>query len=341
MSAPTDRIDACVERLRRGALVAFPTETVYGLGAVATDERAVARVFSLKGRPAHNPLIVHVDSPEMARAYVAHWPERAQRLASAFWPGALTLVLARSGSVPDLVTGGGETVGVRCPDHPLALALIGQLGEGLVGPSANPSGGVSPTTGAHVRASFSEDEVLVLDGGPCRAGIESTVLDLTRTPARVLRPGVIGSERIGAVLGEDVLASASAAGGEVRSPGLLGPHYAPNAPVRLFGDQTGLAELLRSCPGGAVVLSRSAMDPGPDAQVLRLPSDAPGYAAALYSALREADALAPALIAVERPPDAGGGGGRGGAESAQDRAIWAAVLDRLTRATKSPDYPSS
>ncbi len=324
MSSPANRIDACVKRLRSGGLVAFPTETVYGLGAVATDENAVASVFALKGRPARNPLIVHVDGAEMARAYSANWPDAAQRLADAFWPGPLTLVLPRSERVPSIVTGGGETVALRCPDHPLALALIEQLGEGIVGPSANPSGGVSPTCAEHVRDSFSEDQVYVLDGGACVAGIESTVLDLTQSPARVLRPGVIGPEQVAAVLGSPVLGYVPGEGSDIRSPGLLGPHYAPRATTRLFTGQDGLGSLRTRRPGPAVVIARGAFEIGPDAQMLRLPSDARGFGAGLYAALREADGQNPALIAVESPPRS--------AETADERAIWAAVLERLTRA---------
>lgn len=328
MHADPETIRACVERLRSGGLVAFPTETVYGLGAIATNEEAVRRVFALKGRPAQNPLIVHVDGEETARRYVRRWPERAQRLAEAFWPGPLTLVLDRSDLVPDLVTGGGETVGVRCPDHPLTLALLEAVGEGLVGPSANLSGGVSPTTAEHVRDAFGEDEVLTLDGGPCRAGIESTVLDLTTTPARVLRPGVIGRAQLAGALGERVEARAGGADGAVRSPGLLGPHYAPKARTRLFSTAEELEGLLRTPgAGGVVVIAHGAIGEQGGAQVLRLPAGAAGYASRIYAALREADAMRPGLIAVERPPI--------GAEDEAERAIWEAVLERLTRAADS------
>lgn len=331
MHADPEMIKACVDRLRSGGLVAFPTETVYGLGAIATNEDAVGRVYALKGRPSRNPLIVHVDGADSARRFVKDWPERAQRLTEAFWPGPLTLVLPKSDIVPDIVTGGGETVGVRCPDHPLTLALLEALGEGLVGPSANPSGGVSPTCAQHVHDAFDEDEVLVLDGGACRAGIESTVLDLTTTPPRVLRPGVLGGEQLGEALGEPVIAHDGALPEDVRSPGLLGPHYAPRARTRLFDSGSDLRSLRAACPGLLVVLSPEEVDVDGEAQVLRLPTDAAGYAAGLYAALREADALDPELIAIRRPPF--------GAESAglsrADRAIWEGVLDRLSRAADS------
>ena len=328
MQADPQRIDACVQRLRSGGLVAFPTETVYGLGAIATDEAAVGRVYALKGRPSSNPLIVHVDGAESARRYVAHWPERAQRLSEAFWPGPLTLVLPKAPVVPGVVTGGGETVGVRCPDHPLTLALLETLGEGLVGPSANPSGGVSPTCAQHVRDAFSEAQVMVLDGGACRAGIESTVLDLTTTPARVLRPGVLGAERLSEVLGEPVEGPGGEVGdGEVRSPGVLGPHYAPRARTCLYETGEELAALRASCRGLLVVLSPVEERVAGEAHVLRLPEDAGGYAARLYAALREGDALGAAMIAVRRPPFREG--------SPEDRAIWEGVLDRLSRAADS------
>ena len=170
-------IKEAASRLRDGGVVAFPTETVYGLGADAFSDAAVSRVFALKGRPSRNPLIVHVSGPLMAKRVTATWPVEAQRLADAFWPGPLSIVLPKRPEVPDIVTGGmgSASVAVRCPDHPTALALLYEFGSPLVGPSANLSGSISPTTAAHVRAAFSEQDVLVLDGGPCATGIESTV----------------------------------------------------------------------------------------------------------------------------------------------------------------------
>ena len=210
MTPGPEAIAEAVARLREGRLVAFPTETVYGLGADATNAGAVRAVFRVKGRPADNPLIVHVSEAAMARDATAAWPKSAGALASAFWPGPLTLVLPKADAIPPEVTAGGPAVAVRMPDHALTLALIDAFGGPLVGPSANPSGYVSPTRPEHVREHFDEKLVLVLDGGPCRAGIESTVVDLTGASPRVLRPGVIGAAQIEAVLEETVEAAAGA-----------------------------------------------------------------------------------------------------------------------------------
>src|SRR5262245_53340115 len=249
MVAVPEEIAAAVARLRAGGVVAFPTETVYGLGADALSERAVARVFELKGRPGNNPLIVHVASAAMARDVVAPgaWGREAELLSTAFWPGPLSIVLPRSAAVPANVTAGGPNVAVRCPDHPTTLALLEAFGGPLVGPSANPSGRVSPTTAAHVREAFG-DEVMVLDGGACRAGIESTVVSLVGT-ARVLRPGVIGAGEIGRVLARDVEEARHApqeeslASRPMESPGRLASHYAPAART-LVVESSGIIDTL-------------------------------------------------------------------------------------------------
>ncbi len=316
-SAGPEEIARGVERLRAGGLVAFPTETVYGLGANAFDADAVARVFAIKGRPVHNPLIVHVSGVEMARRATTEWPAEADRLARTFWPGPLSLVLPRSPAIPAIVTGGGPNVGVRCPDHPLTLALIEAFGSPLVGPSANRSGRVSPTTADHVRAEFAAEEVLVLDGGPCRAGLESTVLSLVGPP-RVLRLGVIGAAEIGRVLGREVSLGEESAD-RPESPGMLASHYAPRATVRIASAQ----EIARAAPGGRwAAIMHSADAPAPGAHVERLPDDARGYAAALYAALRRADDAGATLILVERPP-----------AGDPDADLWLAVHDRLARAS--------
>jgi len=299
---PNDEaIARAVGALRAGGLVAFPTETVYGLGASASDAAAVGAVFLRKGRPASNPLIVHVDGVDMAQSVVADWPARAGALAAGFWPGPLTLVLAKGPHVPPAVTAGGETVAVRAPDHPVALALIRALGGPLVAPSANPSGAVSPTTAGHVEADF--PDLLILDGGPCRTGIESTVLDLTGPP-RVLRQGVISADAIAAALGEPVAEGATP--GPARSPGLAGSHYAPRAPLRLVAPEAG-------------------PEPEGTARVV-LPDSATEAAARLYAALREADVEDATAIWVQAPTPEQLAGPEGG--------LWRAILDRLQRAAE-------
>lgn len=320
-----EEIAIAVERLRQGRLVAFPTETVYGLGADATNAEAIARVYAAKGRPATNPLIVHVTDAEMAKEYTTGWTAQAAALARAFWPGPLSMILPRDERIPLIATGGGPNVALRSPAHPLTLALIAALGKPLVGPSANRSGRVSPTLAAHVREAFTEDEVFVLDGGPCTGGIESTVVDLTRPGPTVLRPGLISAEQIARALGRSVLVASPAADGSspLPSPGLLTSHYAPVARAVLVKSAeigAGLAD-----GGGRVVVlawsERGKLAPG---MAIQMPREANAYAAMLYRALRDADATKPDLIAIEEPP-----AGENGAEG----AVWEAILDRLRRAT--------
>jgi L-threonylcarbamoyladenylate synthase len=324
-------IEAACQRLRAGGLVAFPTETVYGLGADALSEDAVRRVFALKGRPSNNPLIVHVSGVEMARRVVAAWPPEAEALARAFWPGPLTLVLPKAPGVPGIVSGHGPNVGVRCPDHALALALIEALGGPIVGPSANPSGAVSPTTAAHVRECFSPDDVLVLDGGACRVGVESTVLSLVGERPRILRPGALGSAELGRAAGRTVdepVAGGNVpdAGAPLESPGLLSRHYAPRTPATLIPKSLwGLACGRRSDRRCAAVVVSDVTAP-PHWRLFRLPGDAMGYARGLYAALHQADAEGVAEILIEEPPR----GEPGSAEA----GLWRAVHDRLARAAE-------
>src|SRR5882724_6427182 len=217
--------------LRAGEVVALPTETVYGLAANALDENAVAKIFQVKGRPAHNPIIVHVAGDEMAQACAARWPETASALARAFWPGPLTLVLPRAKKIPDNVTAGGETVGIRWPGHPFMQAVIRECGFPLAAPSANLSNQVSPTNAQHVRAQLAGKISLIVDGGQSQVGIESTVLDLTVSPPRILRPGMVHAGAIAAVCGEVQDQKSGDPAGEpaLRSPGLLKKHYSPKA----------------------------------------------------------------------------------------------------------------
>jgi len=309
----THDIKAAATELRAGGVVAFPTETVYGLGADALDTDAVRKVFSIKGRPANNPMIVHVSSIEMAKQLVTDWPSEAQRLADAFWPGPMTIVLAKSDLVPSIVTGHGETVAIRMPNHKITLELIESFGGPIVGPSANASGTISPTVAAHVEESLG-DQITILDGGPCIRGIESTVVRLEHGKASLLRPGVIGSEEIARIVpiaGIDVAADSDA---PMPSPGLLAKHYAPKTPTRLV-DQID-ANALKP---GTVVISMMRENKGD--WLIPMPTDAAGYAARLYAALHEADTMRADLILIERPTGKG--------------PIWDAVRDRLRRASAS------
>jgi L-threonylcarbamoyladenylate synthase len=341
-----EELRAAIERLRQGGLVAFPTETVYGLGADAFNESAVRAVFEAKGRPAYNPLIVHVSGVDMARTVVREWTDAADALADVFWPGPLTIVLPKSPRLPDLVTAGGDTVAVRRPEHALTLALIDAFASPLVGPSANLSGRISPTTADHVRAAFTDRRVYVLDGGPCRAGIESTVVDLSGERAAILRPGPITPERISHVLGIEpsVLASGTSRAATFdhrsspppastprmmarRSPGMLDRHYAPSSPARLINERE-----IAALPADAVVL---CFQPIEGRRFVTMPRDAIGYAARLYAALRQADDLKPSLIAIVTPfilPPGAHESNRG-PDDAEERSRWSAIMDRLRRAT--------
>jgi L-threonylcarbamoyladenylate synthase len=346
-----DEIEQAAAHLRSGGLVAFPTETVYGLGADALRAMAVERVFLAKGRPATNPLIVHVTGVDMAATLIdGEMSEAAAALMRAFWPGPLSIVLPKHPRIPAVVTGGGPSVALRCPDHPIALALLFAFGGPLVGPSANKSGTVSPTTAAHVREAFPDGSVMVLDGGGCQTGIESTVIRLNdrgggeagaAEGATILRPGIIGAEQLEAVLNAPVGfgPGVSDAGSPLPSPGMLASHYAPRARTVLFADWHELEELAEDAATHSrlaphvsrlAVLSHSVMaeesDLPPHSRLLRLPPSPTDYAAALYRTLREADTEGTAVIAVHRPPLPQY------AESPEAAAIWRAVYDRLTRA---------
>jgi len=308
------------EVLRAGGLVAFPTETVYGLGAHALDERAVARIYAAKGRPAYNPLIAHVADADAARALVSAWPLAAELLARAFWPGPLTMVLPKRDMIPDAVTAGLPSVAVRVPGHPVALALLRAAGIPVAAPSANRFTQVSPTSAEHVVASLGDAVDLVLDGGPTTVGIESTVVDLTGPVPRVLRPGMISAEQIGAVVGAvDERPVAVEAGAARSSPGLVDRHYAPRARLLPFDDGSraaALAEAAAATARGERVGSL-AFSPLPVAEPRLMPRRAAAYARRLYAELHELDDRGCALVLVERVPDA---------------PEWAGVRDRLERA---------
>jgi L-threonylcarbamoyladenylate synthase len=283
----TPAVAAAVDVLRAGGLVAFPTETVYGLGADAANADALGRLFSVKGRPADHPLIVHL-GPAVAIEPWASLSPLARRLADAFWPGPLTLVVARGPRVSEVATGGRPTVGVRVPDHPIAIELLDAFGGGVAAPSANRFGRVSPTTAAHVRADLGDDVDLVLDGGPCTVGIESTIVDCTTDRPSVLRPGGIDVEAITSVVGP--LADPSA---ESRAPGMLASHYAPRAVVEIA-----------AAPADADRRAEELRDKGERVAVEILRADE-SSARRLYAALRAHDADGVGVIVVVLPPDHG------------------------------------
>ena len=309
------------QALARGELVGVPTETVYGLGARADEDAAVAKIFAAKGRPADHPLIVHVCDAEQAALFSTELSEIASRLMAAFWPGPLTVIVPRAPQMAAAAAGGQSSVGLRCPAHPVAHALLVAARElgvpGMAAPSANRFGRVSPTHAAHVAEEFGP-ELLVLDGGDCEVGIESTIVDCSRGQAVLLRPGMITPEQIEAVLGRPLAARDAAA---PRASGTLDAHYAPSATVRLFDGAAALGEALAKQsgkePGRAVaVYSRSPFaEAGPWRR--RMPEDAAACAHELFAVLREFDALGAREIWIEAPP-AG--------------SSWDGVRDRLNRA---------
>ncbi len=320
MNCGPEEIAEAVRRLRGGGLVAFPTETVYGLGALALDASAVARVFEAKGRPNTNPLIVHVSSIAMAKRLTTNWTSHANTLAEQLWPGPLSLVLAKTTNIPDIVTAGGPTVAIRMPAHPVTLALIEALDEPLVGPSANISGSISPTSAEHVRSSFDDALVYVLDGGPCQRGIESTVVDVSGTQPRVLRPGLITDLDIASILGVSVSAD-SESDSIARSPGLSQIHYAPQARTMLVDTADLNASI---ADGGARVVAITHSGIVPPFKAFSLGNDPDRYAAQLYATLRDADALKPDLIAIESLPTG---------KTTREQALWRAISDRVSRAS--------
>ena len=284
----SDLLTRAVEILRRGGVIALPTETVYGLAANAEDELAVRRVFAIKGRPATHPLIVHVANAGELSSWARHVPEEARRLAEAFWPGPLTLVLPRSARATDAVTGGQDTVALRVPQHPMARAVLEALGGGVAAPSANRFGRVSPTTAGHVRADLGADVDLVLDGGPCTVGVESTIVDLSQGEPAVLRPGGLAVEEVERVLGRPVPVRTSSA---VRVSGSLASHYAPRAGVVLCepGEAASRVEALRAQGQRVGVLGPPGLNLPSDVPRYDVPEDPAGAARVLYTRLREAD----------------------------------------------------
>ena len=331
-----DAIKEAAILIKYGDVVAFPTETVYGLGATAYDSRAVKKIFAAKGRPPTNPLIVHVENIEQARQLVTEWPASADILARAYWPGPLTLILKKRDTVPGVVTAGGDTVAIRCPDHPVALALLKACGKPLAAPSANRSNYISPTSAKHVYANLQGRIPLILDGGPCRSGIESTVLNLQKNPAVILRPGPITAEMIESKLGRSSISTDAsvAVSGIAQSPGQMPVHYSPNTPLILApkSQATQLTDRLEAEGKKAVLMQmvrtskslsgREAMLPGTPLRVMGLtvapmPNKPAVYARLLYATLHLLDAMELDVIVCELPPDG---------------PQWSGIHDRLSRA---------
>lgn len=301
------------EILKRGGLVGFPTETVYGLGADASSKEAVSRLYAAKRRPLDHPVIVHFADADLAFSWARDVPQAAKKLAAKFWPGPLTLILKRSSKAGDFVTGGQDCVGVRVPSHRVAQELLRAFGGGIAAPSANRFGQVSPTTAAHVREDLGKDVELVLDGGPSEVGIESTIVDLSAGEPVLLRPGKISAAELEAVLGSPVLAKQS---DSPRHAGGLERHYAPKTPARLVPTHE-LDQQIARLKDKVAVLAFSRPDERVD-YWLRMPREPQAYAHKLYAALRELDSARCESILIEAPPEA---------------PEWAGVRDRLERAT--------
>ena len=317
MTVSATDIARAVAVLKSGDLVAFPTETVYGLGADAANAAAVRKIFAAKGRPANHPLIVHIADAVQLANWAREIPPAAHTLAKKFWPGPLTLVLKRNPNVPDAVTGGQDTVALRVPSHPVAQALLREFGGGIAAPSANRFGRVSATTAAHVREEFGDSVACVLDGGAADVGIESTIVDCSRATPTLLRPGWITPRELEAALGAPLAAPGASA---PRAPGTLDKHYAPQTPLQLM-EADLVVELARSLTrqGRRVaVLARTTLRPLIEGLVwIAAPADAAGYAHDLYARLRELDHAGCDAILVEQPPE---------------EPEWLAIRDRLNRA---------
>lgn len=310
-----DPIAAAVARLNAGGLVAFPTETVYGLGADATNPEAVRRIFEAKGRPADHPVIVHLADTAGIGQWARTFPDAARKLSAAFWPGPMTLVLPRQPGVADIVTGGQDTVGIRIPSHPVAQALLRAFGRGVAGPSANRFGHISPTTAEHVRAEFGDSLDLILEGGPSEVGIESTIVDLSGTEPVLLRPGMITAGALEAVLGHKVGLPGAAS---PRVSGSLASHYAPRTPAVLMNADDIDVAWRGTEPRLGVLARRPNPDSAERGTWVQAPVDAANYAHDLYANLRKLDAAGCSRLLVETVPAS---------------AEWLAVRDRLSRAT--------
>lgn len=318
MTTQRTEVLRAADLLRAGELVAFPTETVYGLGADAGNPQAIARIFAAKGRPADHPLIVHLPDASHIERWASEIPGMAFKLATAFWPGPLTLIMRRRPSVLDAITGGQDTVGLRVPNHPTALQLLQAFGGGIAAPSANRFGRISPTTAAHVREELGNSVSMILDGGPCQVGIESTILDLSGGEPRILRPGMLDAPSLGAVLG--FIPEFGPNAETPRVSGSLEAHYAPQTPMNLVAaaDISRLAgNAVQSGQHLAVLAIQPPTFSHDKLEWLSASADPAQFAHDLYARLRELDAVGADLIFVEAPPANDG---------------WRAVADRLRRA---------
>jgi L-threonylcarbamoyladenylate synthase len=302
-----DEHERAARLIRAGGLVAFPTETVYGLGANALNAEAVDRIFRVKGRPRESPVIVHTGTIEMARTLVQHWPREANILANRYWPGPLTLVLAKHPNIPGVVTAGLDTVALRVPSHPVALALIREAGLPIAAPSANRFSQLSPTSAEHVRKALGDDIDMILDGGQTSVGIESTVVSLAGEQPRLLRPGIISSTELAGLIGDMVVEKTAV--GPHSSPGMHARHYSPRTKLVLVKNGR-----LPAKGRGAYLWIHAQAD---SEASIAMPANPAAYAAILYDTLHQLDEAAYEWVAVERPPES---------------SDWAGILDRLERA---------
>ncbi|MDD1630307.1 MAG: threonylcarbamoyl-AMP synthase [Methylococcaceae bacterium] len=320
-------IDYAANLLRQGRLVAFPTETVYGLGADASNSDAVRRIFQAKGRPADHPLIVHIPSVDSLNDWALTVPDAAKQLAARFWPGPLAMILNKRPEVPLIVTGGQQTVGLRMPDHPVALRLLRAFGGGIAAPSANRFCRISPTQAAHVEEELGDAVDLILDGGACQVGVESTIVDLSGNRPKLLRPGHITRLEIEAVLQTELIIvspqSEQTNQQEVRAPGMMAVHYAPST-MAMLCPADRLTEIIQELTlrEKRIGILAYNLDQAENrlTRVIRMPEQAEDYAQALYTSLRELDSLQLDMILVEKPPNTG---------------AWQAINDRLCKATSA------
>ncbi len=324
-------IERAVEILRAGGVVSFPTETVYGLGADATNSAAVKKIFQIKGRPPTNPLIVHVPDATGARRWARVWPPAAEKLAAKLWPGPITLVVEKNPQIVDEATAGLSTVALRSPDHPLAQSLLREFDGPIAAPSANRSTRISPTTAQHVADQLGDHVDLILDGGPCRVGIESTVVDLSADTPRILRPGAIDQAQIEAIIGPiKFVRSTTDASQPAASPGRQAVHYSPKTPCYRFDSPASLRTAISRQSGHKIIAIVLHQSPAraefpPTAKIVEMPGTPEEYAHRLYAVLHEADASHADSIWIENPPDA---------------PAWHAVRDRIFRALRKFDVKS-